>query len=75
MKVVELKPDMTGALSSLDDLRAMVASGEVQMFCAVGIEKDDSTRMWIGSCGSKTKLQLIGALTHLLLSYWHRDVQ
>ena len=75
MKVVDLKPDMTSALSSLDDLRAMVASGEVHMFCAVGIEKNDNTRMWVGSCGSKSKLQLIGALTHLLFSYWHNDIK
>lgn len=75
MKVIDLKPDMTGALKSLDDLRERVASGEIVMFTAIGVEKDDSTRLWVGSCGSKTKLQWIGSITHLLLAVWHEDLK
>lgn len=76
VRVLELRPDMTGALESLDDLRAKVESGEIVMFCAVGVEKDDSTRMWVGSAhGSKTKLQWMGALTHLLLTIWHEELK
>jgi hypothetical protein len=76
VRAINLKPDMTNALQSLDDLRAKLQSGEIVMFCAVGIEKDDSTRMWVGSAhGSKTKLQWMGALTNLLLTIWHEELK
>lgn len=76
VKVVEFKQDMTGSLQSLDDLRSAIESGQVVMWSAVGVEKDDTTRLWVGSLpGAKTKLQWMGALTHLLLSVWHEELK
>lgn len=76
MNVVQFQRDMTGSLRSLDDLRAKVESGEIVMWTAVGVSKDDTAILWVGSLpNAKTKLQWIGALTHLLLSIWHEEIK
>ena len=59
-------PDTAGALETLDNLRAAVASGQVIGFTAVGIEPDDSTRVWLSTTVPVTKLRVIGAVSHLL---------
>lgn len=77
MKVVPLKGvSAEEALSVLDDLRAEVVSGEVVAFCAVGIKRDDGTAMWLANVGkAKTNLQMMGAVTNLLLHYWNGDIK
>ncbi len=61
--------DKSRALEVLDSLRAMVASGEVVAFAAVGIEPDDCTRYWQASTAGTSNLRVMGALYSLLHSF------
>lgn len=77
MKVVQLagvSPEE--ALGVLDDLRSEIVSGNVVAFCAVGIKRDDGTAMWLANVAkAKTNLQMMGAVTNLLLHYWNGDIK
>lgn len=71
LKVVELVPDRTAALKVVDDLRARVVSGEIVAFAAVGITRNDSALMWLGTSEKKTNLQVAGAIATLQMSFQH----
>ena len=61
-------------LATIDNLREACDSGLLKAFCAVGIEHDDATRMWTDQSNHTTRLQMLGALQHLLLSYWNDEI-
>ena len=61
--------DKSDALAVIDDLRNAVLAGEIKAFACVGIEPDHCTRMWASSAMSTTRLELIGAMYHMLHSY------
>ena len=77
MKVIEFKGgNVEEALKVLDDLRAAVVSGDIVAFIAGGIKKDDGTVMWLANVGkAKTNLQMMGAVTNLMLHYWNGDIK
>jgi tellurite resistance protein len=54
------------SLEVLDSLRKQVESGEVVMFIAVGVTPADGTLQWRGTDGSKSRLQMLGAVVDLL---------
>ena len=61
------------ALAVLDDLREAVADGRVVAFAAVGIEPDDSTRMWSSCTADVSRLRVIGAIAHMGHMYSHGE--
>ena len=77
MKVVELPTvDRAEALRVVDTLRADLESGKIVAFCAVGIEKDDGTMMWLANVGkAKTNLQMLGAVENLKFHFWSGDIK
>lgn len=78
MNVVDLKSGVNAAeaISVLDDLRKEIESGEVVAFCAVGVKRDDGTAMWVANVAkAKSNLQMMGALTNLMLHYWQGDIK
>lgn len=72
-KIAELKPDAKEALGIIDDLRKRVASGEIIAFAVVGIEPDDTTRMWTSCTKFVSRLRTIGAISTLLHHYTAGD--
>ena len=77
MQIVPLKGvSAEEAIKVLDDLRDGIISGDVVAFCAVGIKRDDGTAMWLSNVGkAKTNLQMMGAVTNLLLHFWNGDIK
>ena len=79
MKIVQLPAsgsDKKDLLETIDALRVSAEKGEIITFCAVGIEADDSTRMWLGSVPkAKSRLQLLGAIENLKLHFWNDDIK
>lgn len=77
MQVVPLKGvSVDESLTVLDDLRAGILSGEIVAFCAVGIKRDDGTAMWLANVAkAKTNLQMMGAVTNLMLHFWNGDIK
>ena len=79
MKVVEFQragANVAEAVEVLDQLRSDIQSGKVVCFAAIGISKEDGTTMWLANVGkSKTNLQLMGAITNLLLHFWQGDIK
>lgn len=61
--------DKSEALAVIDSLRAAVESGEIKAFACVGIEPDQSTKMWASCTRRTTRLEMIGAMFHMLHSY------
>lgn len=61
-------------LEVIEDLRAKVESGEIKAFAAVGIASDHATYRWQSTCQHTTKLELLGAVTHLL-TYVQQEAQ
>jgi len=61
------------ALEVLDGLRNAVLSGQVISFAAVGVEPDDTTRMWASSTTPVSRLRMIGALAHMHHAYMHGE--
>lgn len=61
------------ALAVIDALREAVASGEIVAVAAVGIERDDVTRLWTTTTRPVTRLRIIGAMHHMLHTYSHMD--
>lgn len=62
------------ALEVLETLRVAVEAGEIVAFAAVGIEVDDTTRAWACANG-KTRLQLLGAISNLMLGFHVSHIQ
>ena len=79
MKVIEFHPagaSIDESIEVLDQLRADIQAGNVVCFAAVGIGKADETTMWLANVGkSKTNLQLMGAITNLMLHFWQGDIK
>ena len=77
MRVVELRSgDKAEAFTVLDDLRAAIESGHIVCFAAVGIDKADGTMMWLANIGkAKTMLQLMGAISNLMMQFWNGDIK
>lgn len=61
------------ALGILDDLRDAVREGRIVAFAAVGIEPDDTTRMWSSATADVSRLRVMGAMTHMLHMYSHGE--
>ncbi|AKJ28836.1 hypothetical protein [Caldimonas brevitalea] len=61
--------DKTEALAVLESLRDAVERGEIKAFACVGLASDHSTRMWSATVTKTTRLELIGAMTHMLHCY------
>lgn len=59
------------ALEVLENLRQAVIEGKVVAFAAVGIEPDDTTRMWCSATENVSRLRVIGAIAHLGHMYDH----
>ena len=57
------------ALETIDSLRADVASGRIKAFACVGVEPGGATRMWMSSVLPTTRLEIIGAMHHML--HWY----
>lgn len=63
--------DRGEVLEALDNLRAAIERGDVTCFVAVGIDKEDGTRVWTGnSHPRKSALQVQGAISQLFLTFW-----
>lgn len=69
LSLVQPVQDKADALAVLDGLRAAIESGEIKAFACVGIEPDHCTRMWSSSVQATTRLELIGAMYHMLHCY------
>lgn len=69
LSLVQPVHDKSEALAVIDSLRAAVESGEVKAFACVGIEPNHNTQMWASSTQPTSRLELIGAMHHLLHSY------
>lgn len=69
LSLVQPVHDKSEALVVIDSLRAAVESGEIKAFACVGIEPNHNTQMWASSTQPTTRLELIGAMHHLLHSY------
>lgn len=71
-RLITLAPkvvDKSDALDVIDSLRAAIESGQIKAFACVGIEPDHNTRMWSSSTAMTSRLEMIGAMTHLLHCY------
>lgn len=64
---------VANALGVLDDLREAVIAGRVVAFAAVGIEPDDTTRMWSSCTADVSRLRVMGAMSHMLHMYSHGE--
>lgn len=64
---------VTTAMEIIDDLREKVAGGQIVAFAAVGIEPDDSTRMWASCTADVSRLRVIGAMSHMQHMYLHGE--
>lgn len=69
LSLVQPVQDKTEALAVIDNLRAAVESGEIKAFACVGIEPDHCTQAWSSCTQHTTRLEMIGAMYHLLHSY------
>lgn len=69
LSLVQPAHDKSEALAVIDSLRVAVESGEIKAFACVGIEPSHNTQMWASSTQPTTRLELIGAMHHLLHSY------
>lgn len=69
LSLVRGEPSKESALRVLDALRASIESGEVKAFAVVGIAPDDETLMWTAQVHKTTRLQMLGAMHHLLHRY------
>lgn len=69
LSLVQPVQDKSDALAVIDSLRAAVESGEIKAFACVGIEPDHSTKAWQACTQQTTRLEMIGAMYHLLHSY------
>ncbi len=75
-KALKVVPFVITNDEAVEVARALLAkceSGEIVTFAAVGIEADNATLGYIGG-GRKTKLEMMGAITTLLLHYWNGDI-
>ena len=61
--------DKSDALEVLDSLRAAIEDGQIKAFACVGIEPDNCTRMWSSSTEPTSRLEMIGAMYHMLHCY------
>lgn len=61
--------DKSETLKIIDSLRAAVESGQIKSFAAVGIEPDGNTLLWTSCVQHTTRLEVIGAIAHLLTQY------
>jgi hypothetical protein len=61
------------AMEVIDSLREAVLSGQVVAFAAVGIEPNDTTRMWATSTQPVSRLRVVGAIAHLGHMYSHGE--
>lgn len=61
------------ALGVIDDLRQAVLDGRVVAFAAVGIEPDDTTRMWSSCTADVSRLRVMGAMSHMSHMYAHGE--
>jgi hypothetical protein len=57
------------ALRMLEMVRGHIEAGQVVMFAAVGLAKNDDLTMYVGG-GGKTKVQVMGAIQGLSSSYF-----
>ena len=70
MKVIAIgRPDVSEALATAESLRKDIESGKIKAFAAVGIQPDHETRIWCASAIKTTRLEMIGAMHHLLHCY------
>ena len=69
MRLLKKPVDRESALRTLDDLREHIADGRVIAFAAVGIEPNGDTRRWTAATDHCSKLQVIGAMYHMLHCY------
>lgn len=66
--------DRADALEVLDSLKAAVEKGEIIAFAVVGLEEDDTTRMWSAAIRGVSRLRMLGGIYTLLHNYTNHDV-
>lgn len=67
-------PTKEEALEIVDQLRADIESGEVVAIFAVGVQDDDATNIYLGTCKPISRLRITGSVTEALHSFMHGDV-
>lgn len=61
------------ALKVVESLRQDLLNGRIVAFAGVGIEEDDTTRMWCTATAPVSRLRCMGAIAHLLHMYQHGE--
>lgn len=74
LTVVPFKTVSDDAVEVARDLLVKCEAGEIVSFAAVGIEKNNATVMWMAG-DRKSRLEVLGAITNLLLHFWNDDIR